>query len=69
MAVKPESEMDDETIVKHMNFRHMPIAGMTELPTDKPGWTSEILTTWRAYHNYEHRDTSPFHPNHSHSEG
>jgi hypothetical protein len=53
-TVKSSKFMDDETFVKHMNAGHMPVAGMSSLPTNMPGWTARILKTWRNYHRYVH---------------
>lgn len=71
MAVKPSSEMDDETMVKHINARHMPAAGMTALPTDKPKWTGAVLSTWRKWHDniHHHNISTVNHDGHEHSGG
>lgn len=48
-TVKAASAMDDETLVKHLNARHVPIADLKEVKASKPG---EPLL--RAYHERIH---------------
>lgn len=49
MSVKPESEMDDDTLVKHFNARHMPLRGMAKLVSRNDG--ERLL---RLYHARVH---------------
>jgi len=48
--VKPESDMDDDTLIRHFNARHMPIASLTSLRVQFPG--ERML---REYHARVHR--------------
>jgi hypothetical protein len=53
MAVKPESEMDSETFLKHMNARHVPVVGIEHFgKSNVPGDEDEALL--RALHNNLH---------------
>lgn len=68
MAVKPESQMDSETFLKHMNARHVPAAGISHFgKSNVPGDTDENLL--RAMHNLLHsKDTykDTHHQQHEH---
>jgi hypothetical protein len=49
--VAPMSSMDDVTVVKHYNARHMPLAGMgTMLEHLSPG----VVKSFRNYHERVH---------------
>lgn len=59
------SEMDTDTMYKHMNKRHMPIGGLTSMrPFSKENGATRAL---RAYHEHEHSHT-PGKFRHTHSE-
>jgi hypothetical protein len=71
-AVAPEAGMDDETLIKHMNARHMPMAGLTEVRPDNAirGPGEKLL---RRYHQHCHHrgydDNAPGRPvNHDHAD-
>jgi len=56
-TVRSADSMDDETFVKHINARHMPIGGMSKA---RQAFEGESLL--RAYHDRLHREA----PNHNH---
>jgi len=49
--VSPIEEMSDDTLVKHYNARHMPMAGWTEI---KPYSNNDGQRVLRAYHKHVH---------------
>jgi hypothetical protein len=51
--VQAEADMDDETFCKHMNARHLPVAGITKLDPDAPG-VQVTLKSWRGWHRAAH---------------
>lgn len=54
--IPPVSEMDDETLMKHLELRHADDLAMEFKP--EPGQTERRLhapTEWRTYHNAMHR--------------
>ena len=52
-VVKPISLMDDETFLKHLNARHLPLAGLSVVgKSNVPGDEDEHLL--RAYHDRLH---------------
>ncbi|MGE5612722.1 MAG: hypothetical protein ACM3UO_00405 [Bacillota bacterium] len=64
--VKSAAKMDDTTFLKHINARHVPIAGLSVVgPSNAPGDEDEGIL--RAYHDKIHslpgRD-----PNHTHED-
>lgn len=62
--VKHPDMMDDETFIAHMNLRHTPLAGMTDLTGFEP------LSLLRTYHQHiTHRGVEENRPvNHQHRE-
>lgn len=69
-VVAPEAEMSDETLIKHVNARHTPIAGATEFRL-RPSDPGEKLM--RSYHQHVHfrgyDDNTPGRPvNHTHAD-
>lgn len=51
--VADPASMDDETFIKHMNARHMPVAGLDSLDANHPG-VKVTLQSWRGWHNSAH---------------
>lgn len=67
--VKPESSMDDDTLIRHFNSRHMPIAGVVVLRLRESDPGEKLL---RRYHQHVHHrgyeDNNPERPtNHEHA--
>ena len=56
LIVAPVADMDDETVMKHLEFRHEDDLKMAFKP--EPDRTERRLNnaeTWRTYHNSMHR--------------
>lgn len=67
MAVAAEATMSDDTLIKHMNARHMPMAGLAYVVARDDG--EKLL---RQYHTHCHHrgydDNAPGRPvNHEHA--
>ena len=59
VQVVAHEEFDDETLLKHLNARHMPLAGMDSIPSV---WSrySEPIALWREYHKQVHELAVPY---------
>lgn len=66
--VKAASKMDSETFLKHMNARHVPVAGISHFgKSNHAGDEDEILL--RAMHEILHGETSSAQKNLDHTHG
>lgn len=59
ISVAAHEEMDDRTLRLHINKRHLPIDGVSELPLDWPRY-AEDFALWRAWHAARHRLAVPY---------
>lgn len=56
--VKAEAAMDDDTLIKHMNARHVPMAGLTEVRARGAG--EKLLRQWHVHvHHRGYDDNDP----------
>lgn len=63
--VKNADQMDETTFLKHINARHVPLAGMSKVgKSNVPGDEEETLL--RAYHDILH-SSNPEHIEQSHT--
>lgn len=68
--IAPEAEMSDETLIKHFNARHMPMAGLKKVTVRDADPGEKLL---RRYHQHSHfrgyDDNAPGRPvNHEHAD-
>lgn len=59
MPVKPAEQMDNQTLLMHLNRRHAPFP--TLRPPDSeltfvPNMTDSLAKVWKAWHAREHRN-------------
>lgn len=69
-VVAPADSMDDETLILHMNNRHMPIAGLTEVRTRAEDAGEKLLRRWHHhchFRGYDDNDPAKL-VNHTHAD-
>lgn len=59
VTVVAHEDMDDETLRRHINARHMPMAGMNSIPMEWKDWM-EPFNLWRQWHARLHAMAVPY---------
>lgn len=70
-VVTSSDKMDDDTLVRHMNNRHMPIAGLAEVRRKTSDPNETLLRRWHHhchFRGYDDNDPTKL-VNHTHADG